>query len=192
MTKTQTTAEAAHTLHLTPHTIAAWCRTGRIAATKQHGRWAIAASAIARLIRPATDRPRAGQHAPALTGRAARRQAARIEARATAKQYGTRVIGHVQRARIAAANTGHILARDFLADLGFDAAFIGKYESWMGRKTAEAYRANHGTEPKAGGLVVVRGRIFRVNRYTDRRDLENGARAYARTRHLFTDTILAA
>ena len=35
-----------------------------------------------------------------------------------------------------------------------------KYESAFGRKVAETYRLNHGTEPKRGALVVLRGRLW--------------------------------
>lgn len=182
---TITTAEAAATIHVTPHTIAAWCRTGRIAATKTGRRWAIAPSTVARLLRPVADRLRKGVAAATLTGRPARRSEARSAARATAREYGTRIIGHQQRARIAAANSGRTLARDYLELIGCDEAFIARYESAFGRKTAATYRAAHGTEPEHGGLVILRGRLWKTMRYSDVRDLHAGARAYARTAGLF-------
>jgi excisionase family DNA binding protein len=179
-----TTAEAATRLHVTAHTVAAWCRTGLLAAVKAGRRWAIRASALARLICPTADRPRAGEQRLVLAGRAARRAAARVEARQVAAEHGTRVIGHHERARKAAANSGRILARAFLVSLGLDDEFIGKYESAFGRKVAETFRRNHGDEPEHGGRVILRGRVWHTMKYADVTDLEAGARAYKRTAHL--------
>lgn len=187
-----TTAESATRLHVTAHTVAAWCRTGRITAVK-HGRcWAITASTIARLLCPTGDRPRTGEQKPRQTGRTARRAAGRQLARATSRQYGIPLIGQHQRARIAAANAGHITARDYLFDLGCDVEFIEEYESAFGRKTAATYRANRHAEPDTRGLVVLHGRLWHVARYTDIRDLHAGARAYVRTADLFANLTLAA
>ena len=72
-----------------------------------------------------------------------------------------------------------------LTYLGCDEAFIGKYESAFGRKVAATYRANHGSEPDKGGLVILRGRLWKTMRYSDIRDLHAGAAAYARTRDYF-------
>lgn len=182
---TITTAEAAATIHVTPHTIAAWCRSGRLAATKTGRRWAIAPSTVARLLRPVADRLRKGVAAATLTARAARRSKQRTAARATARKHGTRVIGHQQRARIALANTGYVLARDYLYSLGLDEAFVLKYESAFGRTVAKTYRLNHDRQPEYGGLVVLRGKLWTVYRYADIRDLHAGARAYARTADKF-------
>lgn len=178
---TITTTEAATRLHVTAHTIAAWCRTGAIAAVKVGRRWAIRVSAIARLICPTRDRLRAGDHQVPLTGRAARRAAARRLARATSREYRIPLIGQHQRARIAAANAGHIVARDYLFDLGLDVEFIEEYESAFGRATAKAYRANHHAEPEERGLVVLHGRLWRTMRYVDVADLEAGAREHKKT-----------
>lgn len=125
---------------------------------------------------------RKGQNRPALTGRAGRRHEARVQARATAREYGTRVIGHHERAVIAEANAGHILVRDFLQSIGFDG--WERYESAAGRRIAEVYRDNHGTDPDRGGKVVLRGRIWSTMRYRNVLDLVAGAQAYPRTAHL--------
>lgn len=181
---TTTTSEAATRLHVTAHTIAAWCRTGALAAVKVGRRWAIRVSAIARLICPTRDRLRAGDRQAPLAGRAARRAAARRLARATSREYRIPLIGQHQRARMAAANAGRILCRDYLFSLGLDVEFIEEYESAFGRATAKAFRANHHAEPDAGGLVVLHGRLWRTMRYLDVADLIAGARAYKRTAHL--------
>lgn len=181
MTASITTAETAARVHLSVRTVRAWCRTGRLPAVKSHGRWAIAPSAVARLLCPASDRPRKGEHAPVPTGRTARRQFARAEARRVAGTHRARVVGHVDRARIAAATAGYFLCRDYLAGLGFDAEFVSRYESAFGREVAKQYRINHGCEPDNGGMVVLRGRLWRANRYRDVADLLAGARAYKRT-----------
>jgi excisionase family DNA binding protein len=181
MESTLTTAQTATRLHVTAHTIAAWCRTGAIAAVKTGRRWAIRASTIARLICPTRDRLRAGEHQAPLTGRAARRAAARRLARATSREYRIPLIGHHQRARMAAANAGRILCRDYLFGLGLDVEFIEEYESAFGRATAKAFRANHHAEPDVGGLVVLHGRLWRTMRYVDMADLEAGAREHKKT-----------
>lgn len=125
---------------------------------------------------------RKGQNRPALTGRAARRHQARVQARATARKYGTRVIGHHERAVIVEANAGHILVRNFLQNIGF--AGWERYESAAGRRIAEVYRDNHGIDPDRGGKVVLRGRIWSTMRYRNVLDLVAGAQAYPRTTHL--------
>jgi excisionase family DNA binding protein len=184
MTQTRTTHEAATLLHTTAHTIATWCRTGLLTAVKTGRRWTIRTSTIARLIRPTTDRPHPGKHRAPRTSRAARRTAARTQARRTAIEHAARVIDHHQRARIACANSGRTLARDYLVSLGLDDEFIAKYESAFGRAVAKQYRATHHTEPEHGGRVILRGRIWHTMKYTDVTDLEAGARAYKRTAHL--------
>jgi hypothetical protein len=184
--QTITTTEAAATAHVTPHTIRTWCRTGLLHAVKRGRAWAIAASSLAHRLCPVADRLRKGAARLALTGRAARRAQARRAARTTAKQYGTRVIGHRERARIAHANSGALLARDYLLALTGDEAFTARYESAFGRKVAATYRANHGAEPQHGGLVILRGRLWSTMRYSELADLEAGARAYPRTAHHFT------
>lgn len=124
---------------------------------------------------------RKGQNTPAKTARAARRRAARAQAR-TEQRPGFPVIGHRERAIIANANAGHILVRDFLQNIGF--ADWERYESAAGRKIAEVYRENHGTDPARGGKVVLRGRIWDVARYRNELDLIAGAHTYKRTAHL--------
>lgn len=46
MTKTHTTATAAHTAQVTPRTIRRWAATGRVSATKTNGRWVIDAVSL--------------------------------------------------------------------------------------------------------------------------------------------------
>jgi hypothetical protein len=182
---TLTATEAATAAHVTVRTVRAWCRTGQLVASKRHGRWVIAPSAVARVLCPASDRPRRGMMACRRDARATSRLVQRAAARRQAHEYGTRVIGHHQRARIACANSGYTVARDYLAAIGCDQEFIAKYESAFGRKVAETYRLTHDREPAYGGLVVMRGKLWTVYRYTDIRDLHAGAAAYARTRGLF-------
>jgi hypothetical protein len=124
---------------------------------------------------------RKGQNRTALTGRAARRHEARVAARAE-QCPGFPVIGHRERAVTAAANAGWILVRDFLQDIGF--AEWERYESATGRKIAQVYRDNHGTDPSSGGKVILRGRIWSTMRYRNVLDLIAGAHAYKRTAHL--------
>lgn len=53
-TQTLTTAEAARMAGVTVPTVRAWARMGAIAATKQHGRWAIDGESLrARIVLPA-------------------------------------------------------------------------------------------------------------------------------------------
>lgn len=180
-----TAAETAATLHTTVRTVRAWCRTGQLPAVKSGGRWAIAPSAVARVIRPATDRLRRGVAGRQSTGRAARRCEARALARTTSRTYRIPLMTRHQRARIALANAGHVTARDYLFDLGMDVEDIEQYEAAFGRKAAEAYRSSRHAEPDMRGLVVLHGRLWRVARYADITDLHRGARAYARTADMF-------
>ena len=181
---TLTTTEAARRARVSVATVRAWCRTGLLAAVKVGRRWAVRVSSIARLLCPTTDRPRPGEHAPNVAGRSARRAAGRRLARATSRHYRIPLIGHHQRARMAAANAGRILCRDYLFGLGLDVEFIEEYESAFGRATAKAYRANHNAEPDAGGLVVLHGRLWRTMRYVDVADLDAGAREHKKTAEL--------
>lgn len=185
MQTTITATDAASTAHVSIRTIRTWCRNGQLHAVKSRGRWAIRLSAVARLLCPATDRPRRSECPRQMAPRAARRLEARRLARATSREYRIPLIGHHQRARIAAANAGHILARDYLFDLGMDIDDIEEFESAFGRKVAETYRKRHHAEPDSRGLVILHGRLWRTMRYTDVRDLHAGAAAYARTRSLF-------
>ncbi len=187
-TASVTTAEAAAAIHVTAHTVAAWCRKGMLAATKTGRRWAIAPSTLARLLRPVTDRLRAGQMSRQLSARGLRRQTARALARATSRAYRIPLIGHHQRARIAAANAGHLLVRDYLFTLDMDVDDIEEFESAAGRKVAEVYRKAHHAEPDSRGLVILHGQLWRVMRYTDAADPVAGLRAYARTAHLIPST----
>lgn len=186
---TITTAEAAIRANVTPHTIRTWCRTGQLAATKQGRRWVVSAASLGRRLRAPFRQPsdwlRRGVAARQLTGRPLRRAAARQLARATSREYQIPLIGHRERARIALANSGHTVARDYLFSLDLDVEFIEEFESAFGRKTAEAYRINHRAEPDTRGLVVLHGRLWHVARYADVTDLHRGAAAYARTRGLF-------
>lgn len=134
---------------------------------------------------------RKGESRPALTGRAARRYEARCEARNSARASGHRILGHHERALIAAANAGHWLVRDYMRlALGCDEVFIHAYESWAGRHTAEQYRKNHGVDPDKHGRTFKNGRTVFVHRYRDDEDgladLRNGALTYNRTRDLVT------
>lgn len=125
-------------------------------------------------------RNRKGQNRPVLTGRAARSQDSRIEARAFAREHGMPVIGHVQRAIVAASRGGYLFAGDHLATLGVDS----RYASAFGTATTKAYKANHGASPDRGGKTIVNGRIRATYRYTNQLDLIAGALAYGRTREL--------
>lgn len=134
---------------------------------------------------------RKGESRLALTGRAARRYEARCEARNTARASGHRILGHHERALIAAANAGRWLVRDYMRlALGCDEDFIYAYESWAGRHTAEQHRKNHGVDPDKRGRTFKNGRIVFVYRYSDDEnglaDLRSGALAYGRTRSLVT------
>lgn len=182
---TITATEAAATAHASVHTVRAWCRTGQLAAVKSHGRWVIRVSALARLLCPVADRLRHGEQQPQQDARGARRAEARRLARATSREYRIPLIARHERARIALANAGHLLARDYLFEVGMDIDDIEEFEGAFGRAVAKAYRASHHTEPDTRGLVVVHGRLWRVARYTDVTDLHRGACAYPRTRGLF-------
>ncbi len=128
---------------------------------------------------------RRNENRPVLTGRAARRSVARIEARAFARQHGMPVIGHVQRATVAASRAGHLFAGDYLAGLGVDARFASAF----GTAVAKAYRANHGTSPDRRGKTIVNGRIRATFRYSNPLDLIAGALAYARTREIVLGSV---
>jgi len=80
---------------------------------------------------------RKNENRPVLTGRAARRQDSRVDARAFATTHRMPVIGHVQRATVAASRAGHLFAGDYLAALGVDSRFAAAF----GAATAKAYRA---------------------------------------------------
>jgi hypothetical protein len=120
---------------------------------------------------------RRGENRPALTGRTARRDAARTGARAVAKKHSHRVITHIDRATVAASRGGWLFAGDYLRDLGVDERFSIPF----GKACAKAYRANHGTDPDRGGKAIVNGRIRLTFRYTNPLDLIAGALAYPRT-----------
>lgn len=123
---------------------------------------------------------RKGQNRPALTGRTLRRHEQRAQAR-TEQRPGRHVIGHQDRAIVAArnANAGLMTVGEYLRGIGFPEA--DQFASAFGRKVAEAYRANHGTEP-ARTYAAANGRIRRSQfGYTDAADLLAGAKAYKRT-----------
>lgn len=132
---------------------------------------------------------RKGESRPTLTGRAQRRHESRAQARAVQREIrgcgnpalhqAPRVIGHQQRALIAAANTGRMLVVDYLNGIGFPEA--DRYASAAGRATAKAYRKTHGRDPYAGCKVIVNGVVRSCMGYTDVADLHAGAVAYRRT-----------
>lgn len=121
------------------------------------------------------------ENRPALTGRTARRADQRHQARNTAREHGTRVITHVHRAYVT-ISTGWT-AREFLIAIGFSE--WARYESAFGRATAKVYRESHGTDPRRGAHVIVRGRLYGAFSY-NLDDLLAGAKAYARTAALVT------
>lgn len=133
---------------------------------------------------------RKGKNVPQLTGRTSRRADQRHQARTVAREHGTRVITHVHRAYVT-ISTGWTV-REFLTRLGLDAEFVAKYESAFGRATAKVYRETHGTDPRRGAHVIVRGRLYGAFSY-DLDDLLAGAKAYGRTAALVTapDFVLA-
>lgn len=123
---------------------------------------------------------RKGQNRPTLTGRTLRRHEQRAQAR-TEQRPGRHVIGHMDRAIVAArnANAGLMTVGQYLHGIGFPEA--ERLASACGRKVAETYRENHGTEP-ARILAAVNGRIRRSQfGYTDVADLLAGAEAYGPT-----------
>ena len=123
---------------------------------------------------------RKGQNRPLLSGRADRRFVARSEARAFARSHGMRVIGHVQRATVAASRQGWLFAGDYARQLGLDPRF----DSAFGKAVRKAYVENHDVEPDRGGKTIVNGRIRATFRYSNPLDLAAGALAYTRTRDL--------
>lgn len=123
---------------------------------------------------------RRGQNRPAFTGRAAQRAEARTQAR-TEQRPGRPVLGHMDRAIVAARNTNAALmtAGEYLHGIGFPDA--DQFASAFGRHAAEVYRANHDTEPPRI-YAAVNGRIRRSQfGYADAADLLAGALAYRRT-----------
>lgn len=119
---------------------------------------------------------RKGQMCPALTGRALRRYESRAQAR-TEQRPGRPVIGHMDRAIVAArnANAGLMTVGEFLHGIGFPEA--DRLASAFGRACAKAYRTNHDAEPQRL-YAAVNGRIRRSQfGYTDAADLLAGARA---------------
>lgn len=122
---------------------------------------------------------RKGQNRPVLTGRAARRAETRRHAR-TEQRPGRPVIGHHDRAIVAAhnANTGLMTAAQYLHGIGFPNA--GQYASAFGRACAKAYRRNHHGEPQTV-YAIGNGRIRLMYGYADVADLLAGAEAYKRT-----------
>lgn len=127
-----------------------------------------------------TDRLRKGQNRPALIGRAARRADACRQAR-TEQRPGRPVIGHRDRAIVAARNTnaGLMTVGEYLHGIGFPEA--DQFASAFGRACAKTYRATHSAEPLRI-YAAVNGRIRRSQfGYADVADLLAGARVYSRT-----------
>lgn len=132
---------------------------------------------------------RKGQNRPALAGRAQRRYEVRVQARNVLREIRScenpaihqapRVIGHHQRALIAAANAGRMLVVDYLRGIGFPEA--DRYASAAGRAVAKQYRQAHGAEPYDRCIVVINGIMRSCMGYTDAADLLAGALAYKRT-----------
>jgi hypothetical protein len=123
---------------------------------------------------------RKGQNRPALTGRTLRRHEQRAQAR-TEQRPGRPVIGHRDRAIVAARNTnaGLMTVGEYLHGIGFPEADL--YASAFGRACAKTYRASHGVEPQRI-YAAVNGRIRRSQfGYADVADLLAGANAYSRT-----------
>ncbi len=123
---------------------------------------------------------RKGENTPVLTGRTLRRHETRAQAR-TEQRPGRPVIGHMDRAIVAArnANAGLMTVGEYLRGIGFPEA--ERLASAFGRKVAETYRANHHAEPLRI-LAAVNGRI-RCSQfgYTDVADLLAGALVYGPT-----------
>lgn len=123
---------------------------------------------------------RKGQNTCYLTGRARRRHEARAQAR-TEQRPGRHVIGHMDRAIVAASRGGWLFAGDYLATLGVDSSYAAAF----GNAVRKAYEQNHdGAKPDRGGWSIVNGRMRATYRYTNELDLIVGALAYARTRDL--------
>lgn len=123
---------------------------------------------------------RKGQNRPALTGRTLRRHEQRAQAR-TEQRPGRPVIGHMDRAIVAARNTnaGLMTVGEYLRGIGFPEA--DRLASACGRATAAEHRKNHNAEPQRL-YAAVNGRIRRSQfGYTDAADLLAGARAYKPT-----------
>jgi hypothetical protein len=128
---------------------------------------------------------RKGTNRPALTGRPARRHKARAQARALARKHGMAVITHTHRARVAAHNTGLLLAEQFLANLAGNMQFAAKYGSAFGKACLAEHRRNHGgAYPAQDGWCIAGGRIRAAYTYGNELDLWAGALAYPRTKHL--------
>lgn len=129
---------------------------------------------------------RKGEQRPALTGRTLRRHESRAQAR-TEQRPGRAVLGHMDRAIVAARNTnaGLMTVGEYLRGIGFPEA--DRLASACGRKVAETYRENHNAEPQRI-LAAVNGRI-RPSQfgYADVADLLAGALAYKPTA-AFLDT----
>ena len=123
---------------------------------------------------------RKGQNRPVLTGRTLRRHEQRAQVR-TEQRPGRPVIGHRDRAIVAARNTnaGLMTVGEYLHGIGFPEADL--YASAFGRACAKTYRANHGAEPQRV-YAAVNGRIRRSQfGYADVADLLAGAQVYQRT-----------
>lgn len=123
---------------------------------------------------------RKGEHRPAVTGRAARRAEQRAQAR-TEQRPNRAVIGHMDRATVAARNTnaGLMTVGEYLNGIGFPEA--DRLASAFGRKAAKTYRTNYGVEPQHT-YAAVNGRI-RPSQfgYANVADLRAGALAYGPT-----------
>ena len=150
---TVTTATAARLARVSVRVVRAWCRTGRVAAEKLHGRWVIAVADLRALLarlypaprpRPA-GRHRKGETMPVKTGRAAR---VRVGHHMSVQRHIAVLDALVER-----TNAGRITAAEYLAELGADEAFIHSYASPYGRAVAAAYRSAFGAEPVKSGLA---------------------------------------
>lgn len=123
---------------------------------------------------------RKNENRPALTGRTLCRAESRVQAR-TEQRPGRHVIGHMDRAIVAArnANAGLMTVGEYLHGIGFPEA--DRLASAFGRACAKTYRANHDAEPLRI-YAAVNGRIRRSQfGYSDVADLLAGAEAYPGT-----------
>lgn len=123
---------------------------------------------------------RRGEMRPALTGRAARRHDARVQA-CMEQRPGRAVLNHMDRAIVAArnANAALMTVGEYLHGIGFPEA--DRLASAFGRACAKVYRENRNAEP-ARIYAAVNGRVRRSQfGYADVADLLAGALAYKPT-----------
>jgi len=89
-------------------------------------------------------------------------------------------------ALVARFNRGRVTVASYLTELGADADTIRRYGHVLGRKTAEAFRAEFHAEPVKSGLAVVGRHLARCFAY-DAGDIEilrAAVAGYGRVSHL--------